>query len=57
MNTLEQLKRNAKRIAKAKNISHSKALDEIAAQLGFKNWSFLHREMTVMREREGVRKD
>lgn len=40
---LEQLRRDAKRLGKAQSISHSKALDEIARQHGFKNWSMLHR--------------
>lgn len=43
MNTMDQLKRNAKRIAKEKGISHCQALDIIAIQLGYKNWSLFHK--------------
>ena len=40
---LDRLRSDAKRIRKAENISHSQALDQIAVQHGFKNWSLLHR--------------
>lgn len=40
---LDRLRSDAKRIRKAENISHSQALDQIAIQHGFKNWSLLHR--------------
>ena len=43
MTTLRTLKQQAKKACKAKNITHSKALDEIAIGLGFRNWSLLHR--------------
>ena len=35
------MKRDAKRIAKAKNISHAQALDQQAKPLGYANWSML----------------
>ena len=49
--TLEKLKRNAKRLAKEKDISHCQALDILATQLGQKNWSQFHKEaMKALRE-------
>jgi hypothetical protein len=41
---ITQLKRDAKRINKAQNISHSKALDQLALERGFRNWGLLHNE-------------
>lgn len=38
---LDQLRRNAKRLGRTLSIPHSEALDRIAAQHGFKNWSLL----------------
>ena len=38
---VEQLRRNAKRLGRILSISHSEALDRIAARHGFKNWSLL----------------
>lgn len=38
---IEQMKREAKRIAKSKNISHAQALDQLAKPLGYGNWSML----------------
>lgn len=38
---IEQMKRDAKRIAKSQNISHAKALDQQAKPLGYANWSML----------------
>lgn len=38
---IEQLRRNAKRLGRTLSIPHSEALDRIAAELGFKNWSLL----------------
>lgn len=43
MTTLRTLKKQAKKARKDKGITHSKALDEIAIGLGFRNWSLLHR--------------
>jgi hypothetical protein len=37
----EQLRRNAKRLSRTLSIPHNEALDRIAAQHGFKNWSLL----------------
>lgn len=42
---IEQMKREAKRIAKAKNISHASALDAIAKPLGYTNWSMLMQDV------------
>ena len=39
-----QLRRNAKRLAKSENVSHARALDNIAQQHGFSNWSLLSRK-------------
>ena len=38
---IEQFRRDAKRLARQDAISHSEALDRIAALNGFKNWSLL----------------
>lgn len=38
---LQQLRRNAKRLSRALAIPHSEALDRVAAERGFKNWSLL----------------
>lgn len=38
---IEQLKRDAKRLARSNSISHSQALDQIAASHGHANWSQL----------------
>lgn len=38
---LDQLRRDAKRLSRSLSISHSEALDRIAAQHSFKNWSLL----------------
>ena len=38
---IEQMKRDAKRIAKSQNISHAQALDQQAEPLGYANWSML----------------
>jgi len=38
---VQQLRRNAKRLGRTLCISHSEALDRVAAQHGFKNWSLL----------------
>lgn len=40
-NQIEQLKRDAKRLKKAKGITHVEALDEIAREKGFSEWSRL----------------
>lgn len=42
--TIDQLKRNAKRLAKEKGLTHSQALDILANELGYKNWSLLHKQ-------------
>lgn len=44
---LEQLRRNAKRLSRTLSIPHSEALDRIAAQHGFKNWSQLSKNSTA----------
>lgn len=38
---IEQLRRNAKRVARANSISLSQALDRLAQASGFRNWSLL----------------
>jgi len=38
---IEQLKRKAKLLARSSNVSHSKALDHVAIEDGFANWSSL----------------
>lgn len=38
---LEQFRRDAKRLAKDSDLAHSQALDQIARQHGFQNWSLL----------------
>lgn len=38
---LEQFRRNAKRLSRDLSLPHSEALDRVAAQHGFKNWSLL----------------
>jgi hypothetical protein len=38
---LDQLRRDAKRLSRSLSITHSEALDRIAAQHSFKNWSLL----------------
>lgn len=38
---IEQLRRNAKRLARTLSIPHSEALDRLAEQQGFRNWSLL----------------
>jgi hypothetical protein len=38
---VEQLRRNAKRLGRTLSIPHSEALDRVAAERGFKNWSLL----------------
>ncbi len=43
---VEQLRRNAKRLGRTLLISHSEALDRIAARHGFKNWSLLSKHST-----------
>jgi len=45
MTELDSLKYDAKRIKKAKNITISKALDEVAASKGYRNWSLLHKDL------------
>jgi len=53
MNTIDQLKRNAKRMAKEKGISHCQALDIIANQLGYARWDHFHKEATrAMKDQE-----
>lgn len=49
---INQLKKDAKRLKKAHGITHSEALDKIAIQHGFDNWSLLsknagHENLTV----------
>ena len=44
MDDIDKLKRNAKRIAKERNIPHCKALDILANQLGYSNWSQFHKD-------------
>lgn len=43
---VEQLRRNAKRLGRTLSIPHSEALDRIAAQHGFRNWSLLSKHST-----------
>lgn len=38
---IDQLRRDAKRLARAQNITHSQALDQLARDRGFQNWSQL----------------
>lgn len=38
---IEQLKNDAKRVARDRRVTHSRALDEIALKHGFENWSLL----------------
>lgn len=38
---IEQLKRDAKRLARDRSITHAVALDQIAATCDYKNWSLL----------------
>ena len=38
---VEQFRRNAKRLGRTLSIPHSEALDRVAAEQGFKNWSLL----------------
>lgn len=53
MNTVDQLKRNAKRLAKEKNIPHCQALDMLALQMGYRNWSLFHKAaMKAMQEKK-----
>jgi hypothetical protein len=40
---LDQLKRDAKRLAKLRRLTHSQALDLVANEHGFRNWQLLHR--------------
>lgn len=39
--SINEMKRQAKRQRKARGITHSAALDEQAAQYGFRNWALL----------------
>lgn len=41
---LEQFRRNAKRLARQQGIPHNEALDQIAREHGFKNWSLLSKQ-------------
>jgi hypothetical protein len=41
---VEQLRRTAKKLARQRAVPHSEALDRVAAQHGFKNWSLLARQ-------------
>lgn len=38
---VERMKRDAKKLRKAEGIAHHEALDRIAAERGFRNWSLL----------------
>ena len=38
---IEQLKRDAKKLVRATSLTHSEALDRLANQNGFTNWSLL----------------
>lgn len=40
-NEIERLRREAKKISRTQEITHSAALDHIAIELGFQNWSML----------------
>lgn len=44
---VEQLRRNAKRLGRTLSISHSEALDRVAAQHGFRNWSLLSKRSSA----------
>lgn len=44
---LERFRREAKKLKRELSITHSEALDRIAAQHGFKNWSLLVRHSAV----------
>jgi hypothetical protein len=54
---VEQLRRNAKRLGRTLSISHSEALDRIAAQHGFKNWSLLSKHSTPASAPAGATQD
>jgi hypothetical protein len=41
---LDNLRREAKKLKKASGITHSKALDKIAAGEGYNNWALLMKE-------------
>lgn len=45
---VEQLRRNAKRLGRTLSISHSEALNRIAEQNGFKNWSLLSKHSAAV---------
>jgi Glyoxalase superfamily protein len=40
-NEIERLKREAKKLRKQEGTTHSQALDKLAQQKGYKNWSLL----------------
>lgn len=42
---LDQLRRNAKRQSRERNLSHTQALDEQAREKGFSNWSTLAKQV------------
>lgn len=44
---IEQFKRDAKRLARADSLSHSGALDQIAASHGYANWSQLAKRISL----------
>lgn len=44
---VEQLRRNAKRLGRTLSIPHSEALDRVAAQQGFSNWSLLSKHSST----------
>ena len=41
---IDQLRRNAKRLGRTLSITHSEALDRVAAVHGFRNWSLLSKQ-------------
>lgn len=45
---IEQLRRDAKRLGKSRGLSHAEALDAVAAEHGFRNWSLLARSTQPM---------
>lgn len=46
--SIESLKREAKKLKKLEGLTHSQALDKLAARYGFSNWSCLMRAWSVL---------
>ena len=52
ISTLAYLKRQAKKLKKARNISHAQALELIAKEYGYSNWKHCHRSLSEQRAHE-----